>query len=275
MNIAVLSGKGGAGKTFVSTNLAYTIKDSTYLDCDVEEPNGHLFFNPITTNEITITTKMPVFDEDKCTGCRKCIDFCKFNALAYIINKPVVFPEVCHSCGACSIICEYDAVSENDKEIGKVTVGKSGTHKVVTGALNIGEATGIPIIEEVISQQSGTTIIDCPPGSGCSVMESVKAADYCILVAEPTLFGLHNVKMVHELVTIFEKPVGIVINKSDSYSQLIKDYCNENNIDLLGEIGFSKNLARLSGSNIIASSVDKNIFSEFDRILDNVRRCTK
>ena len=216
MRIAVLSGKGGTGKTLVSVNLAAAAKASTYIDCDVEEPNGHLFFKPEGVEEEEISVKIPKVDNELCNGCRKCVDFCSFNALAYIKNKLIVFDDVCHSCGGCILVCPERALTEKAKVIGKVQKGVSGEVAVWTGILNTGEATGIPIIKKLLEENSEVnkqTFIDCPPGSACIVMESIKDADYCILVAEPTLFGVHNLNMVYELVKLFNKPFGVLLNK--------------------------------------------------------------
>ena len=216
MRIAVLSGKGGTGKTLVSVNLAAVADKAAYIDCDIEEPNGRLFFKPgkIVSEEISIN--IPEVNDKLCTGCRKCVDFCKFNALAYINNKLFVFVEICHSCGGFAIICDEKALSEKKKFIGVVQKGVSRNVSVTTGILKIGEASGIPIIKKLLEEKIESkdfVFIDCPPGSACTVMESIKDADYCMLVAEPTIFGLHNLKMVYELVKMFEKPYGVVLNK--------------------------------------------------------------
>jgi MinD superfamily P-loop ATPase len=196
MRIAVLSGKGGTGKTLVSVNMAAAAKTSNYIDCDIEEPNGHLFFKPEGIKEKEIAIKIPSVNEQLCNGCRICVDFCKFNALAYINGTLKIFDEVCHSCGGCALFCPEKALSEKDKVIGKVQKGISDNVTVNTGILNIGEASGIPIIKKLLAEASSgkdITFIDCPPGSACIVMESIKDADYCILVAEPTLFGVQKI----------------------------------------------------------------------------------
>ncbi|MGE4354531.1 MAG: 4Fe-4S binding protein, partial [Oscillospiraceae bacterium] len=198
--VAVLSGKGGTGKTLVSVNLASAAGKAVYIDCDVEEPNGHLFFKPEVSSEEDVTVKIPVVDENRCSGCRKCVDFCKFNALAFIKNKPFLFEEVCHSCGGCALLCPEKAISEKETVIGKVRKGLSLGVAVATGIMNTGQASGIPIIKRLLSEipsaDAVPVFIDCPPGSACIVMESIKDADYCILVAEPTIFGVHNLSMV-------------------------------------------------------------------------------
>lgn len=152
MRIAVLSGKGGTGKTLVSVNLAAATKISTYIDCDVEEPNGHLFFKPKDVEEEEISVKIPKVDNELCNGCRKCVDFCKFNALAYIKDKLIVFEEVCHSCGGCIMLCPEKALTERKKVIGKIQKGISNQVTVYTGILNTGEASGIPIIKKLLAE---------------------------------------------------------------------------------------------------------------------------
>ena len=195
MKLAVLSGKGGTGKTMVSVNLAASIPGSTYLDCDVEAPNGRLFFKPINVNEVAVQVKIPVVDPEACTGCRKCIDFCRFNAMAYIGGKVKVFEDICHSCGGCSLLCPTGAISEVNKRIGTVEEGLSLDVKVVTGIMDIGEASGVPVIERLIDiadKQALDVIIDCPPGSACVVMESIKDADFCLIVTEPPTFRVQQ-----------------------------------------------------------------------------------
>ena len=254
--IAVLSGKGGTGKTLVSVNLASVVYDSIYIDCDVEEPNGHLFFKPTNISETKISVKIPKIDKTKCNGCRKCIDFCKFNALAFIKEDVVIFSDVCHSCGGCELVCPVKAVSEEDKVIGEIEKGISNNVTVYSGILKIGEVSGVPIIRHLLQEnkfQDNVTFIDCPPGSACVVMESIKDADYCLLVAEPTAFGLHNLKMVHELVKIFNKPYGVVVNKYIEGENIIDDFCLENNIKVLAKIPYEKELGELNSSGEIVS----------------------
>lgn len=272
MKIAVLSGKGGTGKTLVSVNLAAAAEKSTYLDCDVEEPNGHLFFKPhdIETKEITI--KIPKVDENKCSGCRKCVDFCKFNALAYINNKVFVFDEVCHSCGGCSLLCPKKAISEVEKVIGKVQRGVSQNVKVATGILNTGESSGIPIIKELLinTEENVLTFIDCPPGSACIVMESIKDVDYCILVAEPTLFGVHNFNMVYNLVKLFNKPFGAVLNKCLDGENPAEKYCLDKNIKILGRIPFDNELGTINSNALISVRLKDKYRDLFTSLLNAV-----
>lgn len=256
LTIAVLSGKGGTGKTLVSVNLAAAAKAAVYLDCDVEEPNGHLFLKPDITGVETVSAKVPLIDGDRCNGCRKCVDFCKFHALAFIKSKPVLFSDICHSCGGCGLICPQKAIGEEDRKIGVITSGVSGQVRVHTGCLNTGEASGIRIIKQLLNksadEQELPVFIDCPPGSACSVMESIKGADYCVLVAEPTIFGVYNLKMVCDLADIFRKPYGVVLNKCLAEENPSEEYCREQHIPILGRIPFDRRLGRLSANAKIA-----------------------
>lgn len=273
MKIAVLSGKGGTGKTFVSVNLSVCGNCSTYIDCDVEEPNGHLFLKPDNLSEREVYKLLPTFDKEKCCGCRKCVDFCKFNALAFIKGRPILFSEVCHSCGGCLLACEYNAVTEVKHCIGKIQEGRHNKTSVITGIMNIGEVSGISIIDSMLNKNyDNDTIIDCPPGSACSVMESVKTSDYCVLVAEPTTFGLHNFKMVLELVTLLNKPFGIVINKVYDENNPLYDYCIKNILPILCSIKYTDNLAKLISDGKIASEEDTEVRDIFTNILSQIKR---
>ncbi len=274
LTIAVLSGKGGTGKTLLSVNLAAAAEAAVYLDCDVEEPNGHLFFKPEITSEDTVSAKIPLIDYDRCNGCRKCVDFCKFNALAFIKNKPVLFKDVCHSCGGCMLFCPQEAISEEEKEVGVIQSGMSGQVRVHTGCLNPGEASGIPIIKELLKKSATETalpvFIDCPPGTACSVMESIKNADYCVLVAEPTVFGVHNLKMVCDLVKGFQKPHGVVLNKCLEEENPAEEFCKERQITILGRISYDSKLGSISSNARIAVQENNRYRELFSALLQTI-----
>ena len=264
MRIAVLSGKGGAGKTFVAVNLAAAVGKATYIDCDVEEPNGRLFFRPEGVEKWEVSTGIPSFDPQKCTGCRKCVEACRFNALLYIVGKPMVFNEVCHSCGLCAMVCPEKAITEVKRPVGSVERGTHGDTEVITGILDPGEASGIPIIQEALRSGTGDpVVIDCPPGSACSVNESVSDADFCILVAEPTAFGFHNFKMVHELVSLLHKPCGVVINKMDAPYGPLEDFCREQSIPVLLRIPYDPRMAGACAAGTIAGEESGEIHTMF------------
>ena len=274
MKIAVLSGKGGTGKTLVSVNLASVAEQAVYIDCDVEEPNGHLFFKPERISAEIITIKMPIVNDKLCNGCRKCVDFCKFNALAFIKNRPYVFDDVCHSCGGCILVCPEKALTETEKIIGEVQKGVSGNVTVNTGILKPGEESGVPIIKKLLeaskADENLLTIIDCPPGSNCVVMESIKDADYCILVAEPTLFGVHNLNMVYELVKLFNKPYGVVLNKCLDGENPAEKFCIEKNVPILGRILFDNELGKLNSDAKIAARESEKYRTMFLSLLETV-----
>lgn len=275
MKIAVLSGKGGTGKTLVSVNLAAVADQAVYIDCDVEEPNGHLFFKPEAIEQEEIAIKIPVVDPTRCSGCRRCVDFCKFNALAHTGRKLIIFGEVCHSCGGCVLLCPEKALSEKDKGVGAIRRGVSRNVRVVSGILNPGEASGIPIIKKELqyaAEGDGLTVIDCPPGSACIAMESIREADYCILVAEPTLFGVHNLGMVHELVRLFGKPHGVVLNKCLEEENPSEKYCIDQDIPILGKIPFNKEIGELNANALILAREREAYWDMFSSLLHRTIR---
>lgn len=275
MKIAVLSGKGGTGKTFVSVNIAAVASQALYVDCDIEEPNGHLFFKPQGVLSEEVTVKIPFVDDEACNGCRVCVDFCKFNALALINEKLLIFEDICHSCGGCTLLCPEKALVEKDKPIGLIEKGSSDNVTVMTGILNLGEPSGVPIIEKLTDElllKDGLTVIDCPPGTACIAMESIKAADYCILVAEPSVFGIHNLNMVYELVQLFDKPLGVVINKSLAEDNLVEEFCVQHNITILSKIPFSTELGTLNSNALIASKNNPQYKDLFINLLNAISK---
>lgn len=278
MNIAILSGKGGTGKTMVSVNLAAVARNALYVDCDVEEPNGYLFFQPEIRKEEQVMVRSPKVEDARCNGCRKCVEFCQFNALAYVGQKLLIFDDLCHSCGGCLLICPEKALKEVEKPMGKIQLGISGDTQVLTGILNVGEASGTPIIhrllEEVklLSQGEKDVFIDCPPGTACIVMESIKDADYCLLVAEPTPFGAHNLAMVHELLQVFHKPCGVLLNKEMEGEDPSREYCIEKRIPILGEIPFDTHLGSLNSEGRIAAWEEETYQQVFTSLLENIRK---
>jgi len=271
--IAFLSGKGGTGKTMMAVNLTAAAKKATYIDCDVEEPNGHLFFKPQITDKKQITVKIPAADYEKCNGCRKCIEICNFNALAYISDKLMIFDDVCHSCGGCVLLCPNKALKETDKLVGELFTGVYRDITVKTGILKPGQASGIPIIKSMLkdkTENDDPVFIDCPPGSACIVMESIRDADYCVLVAEPTLFGEHNLSLVHELAKLFGKRLGAILNKCTEDENPSEQYCLKNNIPILGKIKFDPELGALNSEGHIASEEKKEYKNLFSNLLGKI-----
>ncbi len=274
MRIAVLSGKGGTGKTFVSVNLACAADKAAYVDCDVEEPNGHLFLKPEITGRFPVLITVPQVDADKCTACRKCVDFCRYNAQALIKDKLMTFYEVCHSCGGCIRFCPAKALTEKERVIGTIEEGISGGVTVLTGCLNTGEVSGVPIIKELMEKLSGqgTVVVDCPPGSACVVMESIRKADFCVLVAEPTLFGVHNLSMVYELVRLFNKPFGVVLNKCLPGKNPAQQFCMDKKIEVLAQITFDEELGRLNSKGLVAVRENRRYRELFRKLLKTLEK---
>lgn len=274
MRVAVLSGKGGTGKTFVSVNLACAAEKAVYVDCDVEEPNGHLFLKPMINNRTPVTVTIPELEANKCLGCKRCVSFCKYNALAYVLNQLMIFPEVCHSCGGCILLCPAKALVKSKRKIGEIEEGQSGSVSTLTGCLNTGEESGVPIIKGLIQKlpDADTIIIDCPPGSACIVMESIRKADFCLLVAEPTLFGVHNLAMVYDLVKLFKKPFGVVLNKCLSGENPAEQFCSDNQIHVLAKIPFDEELGNLNSKGMIAVRENRQYQVLFQKLLEGITK---
>lgn len=274
MKIAVLSGKGGTGKTFVSTNISRVIENSIYLDCDVEEPNGHLFLKGPVEANWKVSLPIPKVDDNLCDGCKKCVEFCQFNALAYTLDRVMVFEKICHSCGGCEIVCPQNAITEIPREIGRIERRQHMDTSIYTGILKPGEESGTAIISKLLEfvGDDDQVIIDCPPGSSCVVMDSIKDADYCLLVTEPSLFGVHNLKMVHQLVNLFNKPVGVVINKVTEEENPAADYCKNNHIPLLLQVPWSNNLSSLIADGIVVVDLDSYYRSVFQELVFSIRQ---
>ncbi len=273
MKIAVLSGKGGAGKTFTAVNLAASASEAVYIDCDVEEPNGALFLKPVIEKRVSASVLLPEFDAGRCDGCRKCVEFCRFHALVYIKGKPKVFSEVCHSCGGCAMVCPKQAVREVEKEVGCVEEGIHGGVRVITGRLNLGEASGVPVIRAALKagcEDDQLVILDCPPGSACSVTESISDADYCILVAEPTAFGFDNFRMVHELASLLQKPCGVIINKMEEPYEPLEAFCRDQGLPVLLRIPYSRKLAEWAAAGRIAAEEEEACREMFRTVLSRI-----
>lgn len=245
MNIAVLSGKGGTGKTTVSVNLALAL-NANYIDADVEEPNGFLFLNPEIYETKNVLVEYPIIDKNKCALCGECVRACQFNALAKAKDEIMLFQKLCHGCGACQISCKFKAIEYGKREIGKIEKGKSKQINCSRGILNVGEPMAVPVIKELLNNlPSEVNIIDCPPGTSCNVVNVLKYADVAVLVTEPSAFGLHDLKMAVELVKSFGIPFGIVINKDDGKDNIIKSYCKEENITIIGTVPYKRDTASL------------------------------
>jgi len=248
MIISIASGKGGTGKTTVATNLAVALgRDVQLLDCDVEEPNVHLFIHPTIEKTETITTPVPVVNEQKCTLCGKCGEICQFKAIAVIGKTILTFPELCHSCGGCAAVCPDDAIREEGRELGMIQVGHLNGLEFVHGKLRVGEAMSPPLIRKVrdYARTGRITIIDAPPGTSCPVIAAMKDTDFVLLVTEPTPFGLHDLKLAVGAVRILKIPCGLVINRADMGDDKVKHYAEAEALPILMEIPFDRRIAEV------------------------------
>jgi MinD superfamily P-loop ATPase len=246
MILSVASGKGGTGKTTVATNLAVAIGTGVQLlDCDVEAPNAHLFLNPKIKKQETVYAEVPQIDENRCSLCRKCVDICRFKAIAVIGETVLTFPELCHSCGGCKAVCPEAAITETGRELGVIETGSAGGIDFVHGRLRIAEAMAPPLIRKVRShvRSDKINIIDAPPGTSCPVVTAMKQTDFVLMVTEPTPFGLHDLILAVEAVKLLKIPCGLVINRSDMGDDGVKAYAKEQNLPIFLEIPFDRRIA--------------------------------
>ena len=246
MIISIASGKGGTGKTTVATNLALVLGERVeLLDCDVEEPNAHLFLKPQIERTERVDTPIPLVDEAKCTFCRKCADICRFNAIAVVGRRVLVFPELCHSCGGCVVVCPEGAITEIGRELGTLNFGHRGATSFINGRLRVGEAMSPPLIKRVRAARDPEriTLIDAPPGTSCPVIAAMNGADFVLMVTEPTPFGLHDLKLAKEAVKILGIPCGLVVNRADIGDDQVFAYAREENLPVLLTIPFDRRIA--------------------------------
>lgn len=245
MRIAIASGKGGTGKTSVAVNLAATAGRSvTLVDCDVEEPNAHIFLKGDVVATETVSMRVPAIDESRCTGCRACVEFCASNALISFGGPPLFFADLCHGCGGCRLVCRARAISEIARPLGEVRRIDAAQCTLVEGRLEVGVASPVPVIKAAKASAKGDFVIyDAPPGTSCPLVATVRGADYVLLVTEPTPFGLSDLRLTVEVLRQMGMDFGVVINRTVRSESLIHDYCHHEAIDILGEIPDDRRIA--------------------------------
>ena len=276
MIISIASGKGGTGKTTIATSLALSIKSGVqFLDCDVEEPNAHIFLKPKIKQSKAVSIPVPKINESKCNFCGRCAEICAYNAIAVLKDKVLTFPHLCHGCGGCSLLCPQKAITETDKEIGVVEIGNSYNLQFIHGRLNIGEVMSPSLIRAVKDYINPTkiVIIDVPPGTSCPVIEAVKGSDYCILVTEPTPFGLNDLKLAVEVLRKLNIPFGVVINRCDIGDDKLDDYCKKGNIQILMRIPFKKEIAVAYSKGIPLVDEYPDFKEKFNILYKDIKAC--
>jgi len=277
MIISVASGKGGTGKTTVAVNLALAIENAQLLDCDAEEPNSHVFIKPEIKKRIDVTIPVPEIDKEKCDFCGKCQKACRYNAIAVFKDDILIFKELCHGCGACSYICPKNAIKEVARRVGIVEIGNKGALEFVYGKLNIGEAMAPPVIRAVkrFINSTKNVIIDAPPGTACPLVETLKDSHFCILVTEPTPFGLNDLALTVEVTRKLAIPSGVVINRCNLGNNSVEKYLQKENIPVLMRIPFKREIAKLySRGDIIINELPefkKSFIELFKRIKGKCR----
>jgi MinD superfamily P-loop ATPase len=277
MIVTIASGKGGTGKTSVAVNLALSIKTVQLLDCDVEEPNAHLFLNPELLKTEPVFTLIPFVNQELCDYCGECSKFCQYGALFTGSNNVLVFPELCHSCGGCTIVCPKKAITETKNRIGKINFCASEDLALVYGELEIGKPMSVPIIRAVKKQidESKNVIIDSPPGTSCPFIETVRGSDFCVLVTEPTPFGLHDLEITVQVLRKMVIPIGVVINRAGIGDNKVYDYCSKENIPILLEIPYQRKIAELYSKGVPFSQEMPGWTEKFQILYSDIGKLVK
>jgi MinD superfamily P-loop ATPase len=280
MKIAIASGKGGTGKTTVAVNLALSLKNVQLLDCDVEEPNAHIFLKPRIFKIKRATVLIPQVDHSKCTYCGRCQQVCAYHAIAVLPSslkskgQVLVFPNLCHSCGACCLLCPEQAIKEIPQEIGSIEQGQSKEIAFVQGRLDIGQMMSPPIIRQVkaYADPSKIVILDAPPGTSCPMITAVKGCDYCVLVTEPTPFGLNDLALAVDVLRKLAIPFGVVINRADLGDQAVEQYCVKENIAILMRLPFSQEIAVSYSEGVPIVEKDSSYQQQFVELFYEMKR---
>lgn len=247
MRLAVASGKGGTGKTTVAVNLALSAGAMQLIDCDVEAPNAAIFLGVEPREIEEVTQQVPVVDADGCDGCGECARFCRYNALAALTDDVLVFPELCRGCGGCALVCPRDAITYDQRRLGAIESAASGEITFYRGLLEVGAALAVPVIRALKRRidPARDAILDAPPGSACPVLETVEGGDYCLLVTEPTPFGLHDLKLAVAAIRSLDVPCGVVINRDGSGDDRVARWCEVEGLPVLLRIPDDRRIAEL------------------------------
>lgn len=274
MIVSVASGKGGTGKTSVAVNMALSIKNVQFLDCDVEEPNAYLLLHPKINKTKPIYALVPFANKKLCDYCGKCSKSCQYNAIFASSEKILVFPELCHSCGGCALVCPKKAITEEKHRIGTLKFGSVRDLTLVYGELEIGQPMAVPVIKEVKRQieNSKNVVLDSPPGTSCPVIETVRGSDFCLLVTEPTPFGLHDLKITVQVLKEIGIPFGVVINRADVGDKKVYEYCTKKNVPVLLEIPYQRKIAELYSKGIPFSLKMPEWKEKFHTLFNEIRK---
>ena len=277
MILSVASGKGGTGKTSVAVNMALSIGNVQLIDCDAEEPNVYLFLKPKISKTKAIEVSVPIVNEKLCNRCGKCADFCQYNALFVGSNEVLVFADLCHSCGGCALVCPAGAISEVKYRIGTLKQGATETVNLVYGELEVQKPMAVPIIREVKRhiRKDKNVILDSPPGTSCPVIQTLKGSDFCILVTEPTPFGLHDLKIIVQVLETMEMPFGVVVNRAGVGDKKVYEFCEEKTIPVLLEIPYDRRIAELYSQGIPFSEEMPEWKNKFRTLFENVKELVK
>lgn len=284
IKIAVASGKGGTGKTLVSTNLFWTAQNAgfpvTLVDCDAEEPNVAEFVSGDVFYSDTVTQNIPIINLELCVFCGKCFNYCNYNAIVYLpANQFIqVVDDLCHDCGACSVACKFGAITLKEKQLGTVKSMDFNSHaELIEACADVGVYSPVPVIKKAIKEASNSylALFDSPPGISCPFIATVENADYMILVTEPTPFGLNDLKLSVETLQQLKKTFGVIVNRAGLGNHEVYDWLHQNKIPLLLEIPFDREIARIYSEGRLLSEEKPDYQLQFKQVLKAIEKSVK